>query len=72
MEPCYTTVRIAADSEKEATEKLHQELGPQVHDFSINTIVEICEIASNPTPEPQQFEPLPDNIIVFPGTTTKH
>lgn len=72
-EPTQVMVRIAADSETEAVKKLTEEIESKVSDFQIDAIMEIAEIQ---TPAPSQlhtqFEPLPDNVIVFPGNHTKH
>lgn len=76
-EPCQVMVRVAAESETEAVKKLTEEIEGKVSDFQIDAIMEIAEIqtpvAEIPklNPEPQ-FEPLPDNVIVFPGTASKH
>ena len=78
-EPCQVMVRVAAESETEAVKKLTEEIEGKVSDFQIDAIMEIAEIQTpvaeipelTSQPEPQ-FEPLPDNVIVFPGTSSKH
>lgn len=86
LEPCQAVCTIGGNSEEEAINKLRSEAEQQVSGIEIISVVEIGELSgTEPTVEetPQatkpptaeaihQFEPLPDNVIMFPGNNTKH
>ena len=78
LEPAQAVVTIGADTEEEAVRKIREEAEQQVQGLEIVSVVEIGEIQGSAqlgpqesTPEPA-FQPLPDNVIQFPGNNTKH
>ena len=76
-EPAQAVATFAADSEEEAIAQLVAQLEGQVSDVEIDKIEELYEIPEGAKvvkpkePEPQ-FDPLPDNVIAFPGNTTRN
>lgn len=77
LEPCQAVCTIGGDSKEDAINKLRSEAEQQISGLEIISVIEIGELAGTEpkledTPQVPQFEPLPDNVIMFPGTNTKH
>ena len=82
LEPTQAVITLPGDSQDDALERLKKEIEPQVQSLEIVQVIEVGEITgsdqvperpedSPETPE-EQFAPLPDNVIVFPGSNLKH
>ena len=73
LEPTQAVATVGADSQEEAIQKLRSEAEQQVQGLEIIEVIEVGEMSPPETPtETPAFQPLPDNVIQFPGNTTKH
>lgn len=69
-------VTIGAETQEEAIQKLREEAEQQVSGLEIIQVIELGPVTPQAPVIPKdtnpQFEPLPDNVIAFPGNNTKH
>lgn len=79
MEPCQAVATFAANSEEEAVAQLKAQAESQVTDLEIEQVTEIGTVDGNnivPNPVTEAIETpaveLPENVVAFPGSQTRH
>lgn len=74
-EPVQAVITIPAENEEEAIKKTVAEIEPHGSDVEIMGVQDLGEYKQREPEETKEEEPqlvLPDNVLSFPPSTTKH